>query len=174
MWWISKLHIECVVFIAILIYFSLHAVFSLTLKIFSSFLSFIFAFFNHNVLTVLLFLKFLLAIFNSSPYSTYVYNFCIVSFDVIRPLQGFCYKQGFTKFLKILPNCSVGVTVAVDTYVNSRIYFFSFFDFFWFTLDLYILGPLKCLMTSGSIVTANSLFLWVSLLILFFSCICKT
>ena len=38
-------------------------------------------------------------------------------------------------------------------------------------LDLYILGPLKCLMTSGSIKsveTINSLFFWVSFLILFF------
>ena len=85
-----------------------------------------------------------------------------------------CDKQGFTKFLTILPNCSVGVTVAVDKYVNSSKYFFGFYDFLWFTLDLYILGPLKCLMTSGSIVTANSLFLWVYFLILFFSCICKT
>ena len=45
------------------------------------------------------------------------------------------------------------------------------YDFLWFTLDLYILGPLKCLMTSGSIKnieTTNFLFLWVSFLILFF------
>ena len=37
-----------------------------------------------------------------------VNNFCIVSFDVIRPLQEICDKQGFTKFLTILPNCPVG------------------------------------------------------------------
>ena len=48
------------------------------------------------------FLTFLFAIFNSSPYSTYVYDFCIVSFDVIRPLPGLGDKQGFTKFLTIL------------------------------------------------------------------------
>ena len=61
--------------------------------------------------------------------------------------------------------------VAVDKYVNSSIYFFVFYDFLWFTLNFYILGPLKCLMTSGSIKsieTTNSLFLWVSFLILFF------
>ena len=54
-----------------------------------------------------------------------------------------------------VPNCSVGVTVAVDKYVNSSIYFFGFYDFLWFMLDLYILGPLKCLMTSGSIKKAS-------------------
>ena len=122
-------------------------------------------------MTFLSFLTFLFAIFNNSPYSTYAYNFYTVSFDVIRPLGGLCDKQGFTKFLTILPNCSVGVTVAVDKYVNSSIYFLGFYDFLWFTLDLYILGSLKCLMTSGgikSIETTNSLFLCVSFLILFF------
>ena len=59
----------------------------------------------------------------------HVYNFCIVSFHVIRPMQGLCGKQGFTNFLIILPNCSVSVTVAVDKYVNSSIYFFGFYDF---------------------------------------------
>ena len=86
-------------------------------------------------------------------------------------MRGLCDKQGFTKFLAILPNCSAIVTVAVDKYLNSSIYFFGFYDFLWFTLDLYILEPLKCLMTSGSIKTietTNSLFLWVSFLILFF------
>ena len=55
--------------------------------------------------------------------------------------------------------------------MNSSIYFFDFYDFLWFTLDLYILGPLKCLMTCGSInstETTNPLFLWIPLLILFF------
>ena len=87
------------------------------------------------------------------------------------PIREFCDKEGFTKFLTILPSSSVGVTVAVDKYVNSSIYFFGFYDFLWLMLDLYILGPLKCLMTSGSckiIETINSLFLRVSFLILVF------
>ena len=49
--------------------------------------------------------------------------------------------------------------------------FLVFYDFLWLTLDLYILGPLKCLMTSGSIKSidsTNSLYLWVAFLILFF------
>ena len=87
-------------------------------------------------------LKFLFAIFNNSPYSTCVNNFCIVSFDVIRPLWGLCDKQGFTKFLTSLSNCSNSITVAVDKYVNSSIYFFGFYDFLWFMLELHILGPL--------------------------------
>ena len=102
--------------------------------------------------------------------STYVNNFSIVSFDIIRPLRRLCDKQGFTQFLTILSNCSVGVTVAVDRYVNSSIYIFGIYDFLWFTLDLYILGPLKCLMTSGSInsiETTNPLFFWALFLILF-------
>ena len=61
------------------------------------------------------FLTFLFAIFNNSPYGTYVYNFCTVSFHVIRSMRGLCDNQGFTNFLTILPNCSVGVTVAVDS-----------------------------------------------------------
>ena len=44
-------------------------------------------------------------------------------------MQGLCGKQGFTNFLIILPNCSVSVTVAVDKYVNSSIYFFGFYNF---------------------------------------------
>ena len=68
--------------------------------------------------------------FNNSPYGTYVYNFCIVSFHVIRSMRGLCDNQGFTNFLTILPNCSVGVTVAVDKYVNSSIYLFGFYDFY--------------------------------------------
>ena len=78
-------------------------------------------------------------------------------------MRGLYDKQGFTNFLTILPNCSVGVTAAVDKYVNSSIYFFGFHDFLWFALDLYILWLLKCLMISGSIKsieTTNSLFLW--------------
>ena len=149
--------------IAILIYISLHAVFSLTLKIFSHIFSFIYAFCNHKVLTFSSFFTFLFAIFNNSPYSTYVYNFCIVSFHVIRPMRGLYDKQGFTNFSTILPNCSVSVTAAVDKYVNSSINFFGFYDFLWFTLDLHILSLLKCLMISGSIKsieTTNSLFLW--------------
>ena len=130
-----------------------------------------YAFFNQKILTFLSFLTFLFAVFNNGPHSTYVNNFSIVSFDIIRPLRRVCDKKGFTKFLTILPNCSVGVTVAVDKYVNSSIYLFGFYDFLWFTLDLYILGPLRCLMTSGSInsiETTNLLFLWVPSLILFF------
>ena len=119
-------------YIAILIYFSSHAVFSLTLKIFSHIFSFTYAFCHRKVLTFLSFFTFLFAIFNNGPYSTYVYNFCIVSFDVVRSLRRLCDKQGLTK-LAILPNCSVGVTVAVDKYVNSSIYFFVFYDFLWFT-----------------------------------------
>ena len=64
-------------YIAILIYFSLHAVFSFTLKIFSHIFSFIYAFSNHKVLTFLSFLTFLFTIFNHSLYSTYsTYNTC--------------------------------------------------------------------------------------------------
>ena len=117
-------------YIVILIYFSLHAAFSFTLKTFSHIFSFIYAFCNHEVLTFSLFLTFLFAIFNNSPYSTYVYNFCIVSFHVIRSMQGLCDKHGFTNHLTILLNCSVGVTVAVDKYVNSSIYFIGFYDFY--------------------------------------------
>ena len=163
----------------ILIYFSLHVVFFLNLNIFWHIFSYIYlyAFFNQKVLTFLSFLAFSYAIFNNSPYSTYVNNFCIVSFDVIRRLRGLCDKPGFTKFLTILTNCSAGVTVSVDKYVDSSIYFFGFNDFLLFTLDLNILGPLKCLVTSGSIKsieTTNSLFLWAPFLIQFFLCICKT
>ena len=122
-------------------------------------------------MTILSFLTFLFAIFNSSQYSTYVCNFCIVSFHIIRSIREFCDKLGLNKFLTILPRSSVGFTVAVDKYVNSSVYFFGFYDFFWFMLDLYILGPLKCLMISGSfkiIETTNSLFLRISFLILVF------
>ena len=53
----------------ILIYFSSHVVFSLNLKLFSQHIfSYIYAFFNHKVLTFLSFLTFLFAIFNNSPY----------------------------------------------------------------------------------------------------------
>ena len=72
---------------------------------------------------------FLFAIFNNSPHSTYVNNFSIVSFDIIRPLRRVCGKKGFTKFLTILPNCSVGVTVAVDKYVINSTYIFGFMSF---------------------------------------------
>ena len=54
--------------------------------------------------------------------------------------------------------------------MNSSIYFFVFYDFLWFTLDLYIPGALKCEITSGSIKsieTTNPLVLWASFLILF-------
>ena len=102
--------------------------------------------------------------------------FCRVSFHVIRPMRVLCDKKGFTNSLTFLPNCSVGNALAVDKYVNSSIYLFVFYDLLWFTLDLYILGPLKCVMTSGSIKsieTTNSLFLWVSFLILFFHVLVK-
>ena len=158
-------------YIVILIYFSLHAMFSLTLKTFSHIFSFIYTFCNHKVLTFLSLLTFLFTILNNSPYSMHVYNFCIVSFHVIRPTQGLCGKQGFTNSLIILPNCSISVTVAVDKYVNNSIYLFGFYDFLWFTLDLCIPEPLKSRMTSGSIEsieTTNFLFLWISFLFLFF------
>ena len=100
--------------------------FSLNLKFFSHIFSYVYAFCNHKVLRFLSFLTFLFAIFNNIPHSTYVSNFCIVSFDVITPLQGLCDKQGFTKFLTILPYCSVGVTVVLDKYVNNSVYFFGF------------------------------------------------
>ena len=45
-------------------------------------------------------------------------------------MQGLCDKHGFTNHLTILLNCSVGVTVAVDKYVNSSIYFIGFYDFY--------------------------------------------
>ena len=54
--------------------------------------------------------------------------------------------------------------------MNSSIYIFGFYDLLCFTLDFYILGPLKCLMIPRSIKrieTTNSLFLWVPFLILF-------
>ena len=143
----------------------------LLLKNFLTYFQFHNAFCNHKILTFLSFLTFLFTIFNNSLCSTYVYNFYIVSFHVIRSMRGLCDKQGFTNFLTILPNSSVGVTVAVDKYVNNSIYFFGSYDFLWFTLGLYILRPLKCLNTSGSIKsieTTNSMFLWVSFLILFF------
>ena len=81
-------------YIVILIYFSLHAMFSLTLKTFSHIFSFIYTFCNHKVLTLLSLLTFLFTILNNSPYSMHVYNFCIVSIHVIR----LCGKQGFTNF----------------------------------------------------------------------------
>ena len=89
-------------YIAILIYFSLHVVFSLNLKIFSHIFGYIYAFCNHKVLTFLSFLTFLLTIFNNSPDSTYVNNFCIVSFHVIRHLRGLCDKQGLVAVFTLL------------------------------------------------------------------------
>ena len=90
--------------------------------------------------------------------------------DVIRPLRGICGKKGLTKFLTILPNCSAGVTVTVDNYVKNSIYNFDFYNFLWFTLDLHILGSLKCLMTSGSIksIKATNLCFYGSFLMLLF------
>ena len=114
----------------ILIYFSLHVVFSLNLKVFSYVFSYTYAFFDNKVLTFLSLLTFLFTIFNNNPYSRYVNNFCIVSFDVIRPLLGICDKQCLAKFLTILSNCSVGVTFAVGKYVNSSIYTFGFHVFY--------------------------------------------
>ena len=55
--------------------------------------------------------------------------------------------------------------------MNSRIYFFSFYELLWFTLGLYILRTLRYLMKSGSIrsiETTNSQFWRISFLILFF------
>ena len=65
---------------------------------------YIYAFFNHKVLTFMALLTFSFALFNYGPNSTYVNIFCIVSFDVIRPLRGLSFNQGFTKFLIILIN----------------------------------------------------------------------
>ena len=59
--------------------------------------------------------------------------------------------------LTILPNCSVGATVAVDKYVNRSIYIFGFHDFLCF-IFAYILGTLKCLITSGSIKSLDTRF----------------
>ena len=59
-------------YIVILIYLLLHALFSLTLKTFSRIFSFIYGLCNHKVLTFLSFLTFIFAIFNNSPYSTYI------------------------------------------------------------------------------------------------------
>ena len=100
-------------YVATLIYFSLHAVSSRTLKNWSHVFSVIYALCNHKVLTSLSFLTFLFAVLHNSTYSTYVYNPYIVSFDIIRPLGGICDKQGFNRFLTTSPNCSVDVTVAV-------------------------------------------------------------
>ena len=66
-------------------------------------------------------LTFSFALFNYSPNSTYVNIFYIVSFDVIRPLRGLSFNQGFTKFLIILPNYFADITAAVDKYVNRSI-----------------------------------------------------
>ena len=71
----------------ILIYFSLNVVLSLNLIFFSYFFNYLDIFFDHKVLTLLSFYTFSFAIFNNSPYSTYVNNFCIVSFEVIRLLR---------------------------------------------------------------------------------------
>ena len=46
-------------------------------------------------------------------------------------------KQVSTKFLTILPNCSVGVTVPVYKCVNSSIYVFGFHGFLCFTLTVH-------------------------------------
>ena len=62
----------------------------------------------------------------------------------------------FLEFLTILPNYSVGATVAVDKYVNSSIFIFGSYDFLCFTLDLYILGSLKYLITSASVKNIDS------------------
>ena len=98
---------HALLYTVILIIFLLHVEFSVNLKIFSDFSGYICAFFNHKLLTFLSFLIFLSTKFNNNPYSTCVNSFYIVSFDVIKPLRGLCNKQGFTKFLTILPNCSV-------------------------------------------------------------------
>ena len=98
-------------------------------------------------------------------------NCCIVSFDVIRLLLGICDKQMFTKFLTILPNCPVHVSVVVDKYVNKSTYIFGFLCFLYFTVDLYILDPLKCFMKSKSIKSIGSidfLFRWLPVFIVFF------
>ena len=83
-------------------------------------------------------------------------------FDEIRPLQGIYDSHVYTEFLSLLMSYSVGVTVAVEKHLSSSIYIFGFYDFLCFTLDLYIVGLFKCLMTSGSIEsidTTSSLFL---------------
>ena len=47
----------------------------------------------------------------------------------------------------------------------------GFYDFLWSNVDQYTFEPLKCLMTSGSfksIETIDSFFMWVSFLVLLF------
>ena len=133
-----------------------HVLFSLNLKLLSHIFSYVYGFCNHKVLTFFIVFNVFFAIFKKSPYSTNVNNFSIVSFDIIRSLRRLCDKPVFTNFLTVLPNCSAGVsTVVVDKYVNSSISCFGFYDFLWFTLNFFILGPLKYLMTSGSINSIN-------------------
>ena len=116
-----------------------------------------------------------MAIFNNSPRSIYVNNYCIVSLDVIRSLRGNCDKQFFTVFLtKSFSKVFYRLLVLLLELIIMLIAVFAFFyshDFLCFTLDLYIPGSLKYLTTSVSIKnidTTNSLFLWVPYLILFF------
>ena len=80
------------------------------------------------------------------------------------------HSQVFT-VLTILTNYSVDVTVTVDTCVNCSIYIFGFYDFFCYSVGLYIFEPLKYLMkpeSINSIDTVNSLSLCMCSLILFF------
>ena len=148
----------------ILIYSSLHVVFSLkNLRVLSCIFSYMYAFCINIKHWLIIVSTFLCAIFNNSPQSVYVNNRCIVWFDVIKPLGGIRNKHVFTESLTILLNCSVGATVAVDKYVNRSIYIFGFHDFSCF-IFAYILGTLKCLITSESIKsidTTDSLFLRV-------------
>ena len=68
------------------------------------------------------FLTFLFAIFNNSPYSTYVTNFYIDASDVIRPLRGICDKEVFTEFfltvlLLVLLLQLISMWIAVFTFL---------------------------------------------------------
>ena len=65
--------------------FIFHALFYT--DIFSYIFSYTYTFCNHKVLIFIVFLTFLFALFNNSPYSTYVNNFCIVSKDVAEILS---------------------------------------------------------------------------------------
>ena len=158
------LHIACIVLYCDSdIFFITCCVFFLNLRALSCIFSYMYALCINIKLWLIIVLTFFCAIFNNSPQSIHVNNCWIVWFDVIRPLGGIRNKQVFTAPLTILPNCSVGATVAVDKYVNRIIYIFGFHDFLCF-IFAYILGTLKCFITSGSIKsidTTDFLFLRV-------------
>ena len=98
----TKLHIPCIAYFICdsdLVFIACCAF--IQLKIFSDIFSYFYVFYNHKVLTFLSLLTVLLAIFNNTPYNTYANNFCIFSFDLVRPFWGLCDKLDSTKVLKI-------------------------------------------------------------------------